>query len=301
MSARSAKFAWPLVAVLFSVPLITHASLPFWGPIIPDAYNVCAGNWNLVMEVINRIIQLALTIAIMIVAPIMLTWAGILILTSGGNPGARTKAKDMLLSTVVGITVSLSAWLIVNALMAVLYKPANFTEAWYELITADESAVKCIPLKASLDQSPGGTAVRGVDGSGTPITDVPDGTMGASGLNISSAVAYLNANARSTSQGQCALYVRQALAAGGLTSFDTNHPGSAYQYGPYLINAGFTTVSSSGYVPLQGDVIVFANMASRPNGHIQMYNGSQWVSDFRQNSMYPAQDYRSGSYTIYRP
>ena len=162
----------PLVTALLLVPLITYASIPFWGPIIPPSANnpLCAPGWGFVVEVINRIIQFSVTVAIAIVAPIMITWAGALLVTSGGNPGARTKAKSMLLSTVVGIAVALSAWLIVNALMAVLYKPdprQGFPTNWYNLIVMT-GAHDCIPLKASLDEADLNTGVTGFNVDGEP-------------------------------------------------------------------------------------------------------------------------------------
>jgi len=37
----------------------------------------------------------------------------------------------------------------------------------------------------------------------------------------------------------------------------------------------------------------FTGVKSHPHGHIQMYNGTQWISDFRQNSFWPGSDYRN--------
>ncbi len=187
MSVRFLKVAGPLVTVLLFAPLVTHASLPFWGPIIPPSANdpLCAAGWGFAVEVINRIIQFSVTVAIAIVAPIMITWAGALLVTSGGNPGARTKAKSMLLSTVVGIVVALSAWLIVNALMAVLYNPdpeQGFPANWYNLITMT-GAHDCIPLKASLDQADLNIGTTGVR-PGPDIDYPPPSGTGACDPNV---------------------------------------------------------------------------------------------------------------------
>ena len=63
-------------------------------------------------------------------------------------------------------------------------------------------------------------------------------------------------------------------------------------------------------VPEKGDVAVIqgypggtADKNGVPYGHIQMYNGNQWVSDFYQNHpFYPGKNYElyEPSYTIYR-
>jgi hypothetical protein len=102
--------------------------------------------------------------------------------------------------------------------------------------------------------------------------------------------------------GDCARYVTNALAAGGVdlqSIRDTKYSNltnktHAYQYGNYLVDdkAGFKKVfihdknrktlkpKDLGYQ--KGDVIVFQNTVKHKYGHMQMYNGSQWVSDFRQ-------------------
>ena len=41
---------------------------------------------------------------------------------------------------------------------------------------------------------------------------------------------------------------------------------------------------------------------NHPHGHIQMYNGEKWISDFRQNNFWPGSDYKNAkpSYVILR-
>jgi hypothetical protein len=41
---------------------------------------------------------------------------------------------------------------------------------------------------------------------------------------------------------------------------------------------------------------------SHPYGHIQMYNGTQWISDFKQKGFWPGADYRNvqPNFTILR-
>ena len=47
-----------------------------------------------------------------------------------------------------------------------------------------------------------------------------------------------------------------------------------------------------GYAPQRGDVVVFAGSDANPHGHIAIYDGGHWVSDFRQRNMSP---YRTGA------
>ena len=101
------------------------------------------------------------------------------------------------------------------------------------------------------------------------------------------AIAAANASrvALSSSTGYCARYVRKALQSAGYEF--TPNP-SAYQYASRgtLSQAGFTKISNN-MEPQVGDVVVYDRTSSRPHGHIQIFDGNDWVSDFRQNSISP--------------
>lgn len=107
--------------------------------------------------------------------------------------------------------------------------------------------------------------------------------------NIEKAVNYINANVEPTSISQCAKYVRRAIVAGGLST--AGNPTSAKDYDWFLPKLGFTEVI--GDVPMYGDIVVIQSIPGHKHGHICMWNGSQWVSDFKQNFMLPSQAYRN--------
>ena len=102
--------------------------------------------------------------------------------------------------------------------------------------------------------------------------------------------------AHSSSTGRCARYVRKALQAAGYEF--TPNP-SAYQYASRgtLANAGFVKISNN-MPPQVGDVVVFDRSSKHRHGHIQIFDGSNWVSDFRQNDISPYSD--TYSYTTWR-
>lgn len=132
--------------------------------------------------------------------------------------------------------------------------------------------------------------------------------------NSDEAIEYLNDHAESESKGRCARYVRLALLAGGLNI--VGNPVDAKDYGPFLLNRGFAVVDEVDYKPQKGDIAVFDAFQGakkyHPSGHIQMYNGIQWVSDFIQQSsekvgsrgkgFWAGGDYRNAQpkYKIYR-
>lgn len=133
-------------------------------------------------------------------------------------------------------------------------------------------------------------------------------------LDIDKAVKYLDDNAEDGSTSQCAKYVREALAAGGLVI--NPHPVNAKDYGPTLTHNGFTAVVTADYKAKKGDITVIQNYpagtdpatkqayaASSVAGHIAMFDGTQWVSDFKQIDMWGGPGYRKHqpAYTIYRP
>jgi len=118
--------------------------------------------------------------------------------------------------------------------------------------------------------------------------------------NTEAAVKYLNAHASPTSLGRCAEYTRLAIAAGGLALI---HHVSAKDYGSSLTTLGFASFGQMTEGYLAGDVVVIDSIPGHPHGHMAMFNGANWVSDFVQmHGLYPGPAYRSARprYTIYR-
>ena len=109
--------------------------------------------------------------------------------------------------------------------------------------------------------------------------------------NVNRALAALRGNARVKSSGYCARYVRMAIEAGGIST--AGRPGSAYLYKGYLPRIGFNFVTKTYGRELQrrwssqqakpGDIAV---MDHGKHGHICMWDGSRWISDFFQNNMW---------------
>ena len=154
------------------------------------------------------------------------------------------------------------------------------------------------PLDFSIPTFEAGTALQ-------EITVWGNGNV--SGYSIEKAVNYLNANAypvyNKETCGRCARAVRLAIEAGGVNT--TNRPSTGYakDFGPYLTEWGFREVDLSNYSPIKGDVRVMQNYrGGNIAGHMDMYNGSRWVSDYLQNGFWPGPGYREyqPSYRIFR-
>ncbi|WP_435009924.1 hypothetical protein P12x_001137 [Tundrisphaera lichenicola] len=118
-----------------------------------------------------------------------------------------------------------------------------------------------------------------------PEPPKPEPPTPAPEFNVEDAVAHLNSNANKKSSGKCAKYVREAIEAGGINLERHRH---AKDYDSSLEDAGFEPVTrDSNYQPQAGDVAVFEGNKQHPSGHIQMYNGDKWVSDFEQKNYSP--------------
>lgn len=107
-------------------------------------------------------------------------------------------------------------------------------------------------------------------------------------LNIPNFLNQMNngTHGSTTSGHNCAQAVKNGLTAGGLNG-NSLHNGPQ-NYGPGLKNMGFNPIFYTGAQNLlPGDVMIFQPWIGKAggNGHIQVWNGSQWVSDFLQPNM----------------
>jgi len=132
------------------------------------------------------------------------------------------------------------------------------------------------------------------------MPDFERGNLMVLSWDLDAAVKHLQTHALSDSHGQCAKYPRQAVEAGGVTL--TRHE-SAKDYGPSLETVGFAALNfcpTNGYA--KGDVAIIKAFAGHPHGHMMMYDGTQWISDFKQRTFYPGGAYRRAqpSYEVYR-
>jgi hypothetical protein len=118
------------------------------------------------------------------------------------------------------------------------------------------------------------------------------------GWDKNAAIAYLDVHAEDDSTGRCASYTRAAIEAGGVTLTPV---ADAKDYGPSLTAVGFVALP---YCPVEfeaGDVVIFNQVQDHPHGHMAMYDGTQWVSDWAQAHFAPGSKYRQHmDYVIYR-
>lgn len=116
--------------------------------------------------------------------------------------------------------------------------------------------------------------------------------------NPDNAAKYATEHAEPKSAGLCALYVRKAINAGGIPLWSC---GSAWRYNKVLSILNFQEVATGEELKV-GDIVVFQPIGGRKYGHIAIWNGTQWVSDFKQRNFIVHSDYtkEGAEYHIYR-
>ncbi|SET54142.1 CHAP domain-containing protein [Thorsellia anophelis] len=110
--------------------------------------------------------------------------------------------------------------------------------------------------------------------------------------DIQGSVNFLRRNAAPSSLGQCAKYIRLALANGGI---NIEAVPSAKFLGNSLLAVGFEEISASS-TPIKGDIVVIQPYPGSIDGHSAMFDGEIWISDFKQQTLYPGVNY-----TIFTP
>ncbi len=103
--------------VLLSVTLTP--SLALAANLVPcggTGQNAC-GFWDLLV-LANNVIKFTLEYIAIPLAICLFTYAGWLFMTSGENPSNRSKAKTILIDTVVGFIIALAAYLIVKTILS---------------------------------------------------------------------------------------------------------------------------------------------------------------------------------------
>lgn len=88
-------------------------------------------NWNTLMTLINNIVNFVLFRMAIPIAAIMFAYAGILLLTSGGDSAKKTKAKELFTGVAIGLIIAAAAWLIVNTILSIL--GYTNTGTWFNL------------------------------------------------------------------------------------------------------------------------------------------------------------------------
>ncbi len=188
-----------LLITFFALPADAYAQ---FGPIVPEVCRTCPCGFGGVLAIIQNVVNFLIGIGI-IIATLIIVWGGILYVLSPANPENRSTANKMLINAVVGLLITLSAWLIVDFVMKTLYGgqfgPWNSIlisgtgPSCVEVTNAPESlfegSITAIPGQTSNPGSPNGSvSTRGGctgDGSNAACVSLsPEVSCSASGCKV---------------------------------------------------------------------------------------------------------------------
>ena len=178
----------------------------------------------------------------------------------------------------------------------------NYVTALKDVLTGRtmRGALKYIAKHSSTSTKPSGKNIKSELDAGKVDVSIPAEKLPNLGeFDLSDSLKVLRGNAHAKSTGYCARYVRWALEAGGIDT--SGHPSVAKKYGTLLEKRGFSEVKNYDVKrPVAGDIAVFQQRYSGHAGHIQMYDGTRWISDFKQNHFLPGSSYKGVQYKVYR-
>jgi hypothetical protein len=130
--AKKLFYILALAVIIFpSLVLVAHAyttpTIPYWATngLISctgngaNGTNTCSSLGDLVDTAIN-IIYFGITIALLVIMPIMFAWGGLMYMFSRGKPEGISKATGILTGALIGLLIVLCAWLIINTFANVL-------------------------------------------------------------------------------------------------------------------------------------------------------------------------------------
>lgn len=106
---------------------ILLATIPYWGPLLPECPATGCTFCNLAQlaqNLINFLITLSLTLAVGFI-----TYGGIMMIIFSAQPPKIETSKKIISSAIIGLVVVLGSWIIVNTFLHILVGHAAWP--WY--------------------------------------------------------------------------------------------------------------------------------------------------------------------------
>ncbi|MBP6859981.1 MAG: hypothetical protein KBC38_00240 [Candidatus Pacebacteria bacterium] len=168
------------------IPLAAAAQGLPSGSIIPDLdegdqnLRTCAAGWKAVLIISGGFLELAIYIA-MLIAVLVIVYAGIIFLFNATNPENLSKGKKILGNAAIGLLITLCAWLLVNTVLTSL--GAGDIASRTSVIGSGGSL--CITIQPPQSQIPTSQEVA----AGLPLAPPPRGTGSCDPIAVRAAAA----------------------------------------------------------------------------------------------------------------
>ena len=202
------------VAILLQIPMFTYAAgLVPCGGSGEEACQMCH-----TVQLINGVTAWLVGI-LSVVAAIMFVVAGFKLVASGGNPGAKEDAKNMITNVAIGFVIVLTAWLLIDLMMkSLLGSDSAGVGPWNVIQCVDQPQSGVTPGQLDVMVAEG-TSI-GMAGGGTLVREACDPTPGG------------NTN--------CAAQELACTDGGGTATVNTNDPAN------YYVSCTYTSTSYGG-------------------------------------------------------
>jgi hypothetical protein len=235
------------------------------------------------VEMINRIVKWFIGI-MSILCGLVVVYAGIQMVTSGGNESAWSHAKSMLTNVLIGFVILLTAWLIVDTIMKTFVDENSGMGPWNE--------IQCISMTTPSSQ-PSTTGPGSSSGPGSSAT-IADATQKMMGFSTAAGPGDGNL--------ACAWAVNKVLSDAGVPPLDGD---SVRQMETALQGGRGTRINQSSAQP--GDIVIVTDGARAHTGICLNTGCSQVISNSSSNKSFSwksgpdfAPSYGAGVGRIYR-
>lgn len=119
------KMLVPITGFLYmSVPVITMAAPSFGGQIVPVCTSPTGCGYCDLMELAKKVIEFLVFLAI-VIAILMIIYAGFLYVTGFGNASQISKAHSTLKVAIIGLILVLASYLIIELIVGALSVTGN--------------------------------------------------------------------------------------------------------------------------------------------------------------------------------
>ncbi len=152
-------FAVCTIAFFVSVPMITY------GALVPCDGVDCSTCH--IVTTVNGVVKWLVQIMV-VLAGLILAWAGFTMVTSGGSSEKISHAKEMMVNALIGFIILLSAWLVVDTILkALVGETLPGYGPWNEIQCSGSPAAQGLQSNAPAVQDGGGGSVAFGKGSCT--------------------------------------------------------------------------------------------------------------------------------------
>lgn len=139
--------------------------------LVPEACQSCPCGMGGILQLIQSVMNVAISFGLVIFVLVIVV-AGFSLLLTPTNPGGRMKARMIITNAMVGFVITISAWLIVDFVMKLIYDGDTTFGPWNSILTGGDICIQPGENKSLFDgdifSTPGGTTVGGFDYSAGP-------------------------------------------------------------------------------------------------------------------------------------